>query len=158
MPYRSHVKLSIRAAAHEDLDALVRLYEQLYPEAERPAGVDDVGIWQAVEAMPGRTVLVAEFAKSPGHLVGTLDVTVMPNLPRRGEPVLLIENVVVDRPHRRAGVGRALMDAAMDIGKAAGCYKLQLPAADPEAFRFYEALGLEHAGRVYKRYWRSGPD
>ncbi len=151
------MKLSFRAAVRENLDALVRLYEQLHSEVERPAEVDDVGIWNAVQAMPGRTVLLAESPDSTGHLVGTIDVTVLPNLPRRGEPVLLIENVVVDQRYRRAGVGRALMDAGMDIGKTAGCYKLQSSAADREAFRFYEALGLEHGGRVYKRYWRCGP-
>jgi hypothetical protein len=87
------VDLTVRTAVRSDLDALLRLYAQLYPEVERPAGVDD------------------------------------------------------------AAVGRALMGAAMDVGGAAGCYKLQLPTANPEAFLFYEALGLERAGRVHKRYW-----
>ncbi len=143
------MSLTVRAAVRQDLDAVLRLYGQLYPEVERPADVDDAAVWDAVLAMPGRTVLVAEIGQ---HVVGTVDVSVVPNLARRGEPVLLVENVVVDDGHRRAGVGRALLDAAEAVGRAAGCYKLQLSAADDEAFRFYDALGLEHGGRVYKRY------
>lgn len=140
----------MRTAARQDLDALLRLYAQLYPEVERPTSVEDAAIWEAIQATPGRKVLVAELA---GRVVGTADVSVVPNLPRRGEPVLVVENVVVDDDHRRAGVGRALLAAADEIGRAAGCYKLQLAAADDEAFRFYEALGLECGGRVYKTYW-----
>lgn len=142
--------LTVRAAVREDLHALVALYAQLYPELQRPAGIDDGAIWDAGSATPGRKVLVAE---SEQHLIGTIDVSVVPNLPRRGEPVLLIENVVVDARHRRAGVGRALFAAAEEIGRGAGCYKLQLPAGNEPASRFYDALGLEHGGRVYKRYW-----
>ncbi len=144
------MNIVVRPAVLEDLAALVRLYGQLYPEVERPEGVDDVPIWRAMEATPGRRVLVAEL---DGQVIGTVDVSVVPNLPRRGEPALLVENVVVDESHRGRGVGRSLMAAAEDIGVAAGCYKLQLSAADPEAFRFYEALALQHGGRVYKRYW-----
>ena len=42
-------------------------------------------------------------------------------------------------------------------GDWAGGRLLQAPTqtGDEPAFRFYEALGLEHGGRVYKRYWQS---
>ena len=129
-----------------DLPALLRLYAQLYPEVERPTSVDDDAIWDAVAAIPGRTLLVAE---SGQHIVGTVDVSIVPNLPRRGEPVLLVENVVVDGEHRRAGVGRALLSAAEGIGRAADCYKLQLSAADAEVFPFYDAAGLARLVEAY---------
>ena len=129
---------------------MLRLYAQLYPEMERPAGLDDDAIWDAVAAIPGRTLLLAELEQ---NVVGTVDVSVVPNLARRADPVLLVENVVVDGSCRRAGVGRALLSAAEGIGRAAGCYKLQLSAADTEACQFYEALGLDRAGTVYKRYF-----
>ena len=142
--------MTVRAAVRQDLPALLRLYAQLYPEIDRPAAIDDEAIWNAIAATPGRTVLVAELEQ---QVVGTVDVSVVPNLPRRGEPVLLVENVVVDGDHRRAGIGRSLLAAAEKIGRAAGRYKLQLAAADEDAFRFYEALGLEQGGRTFKSYW-----
>ena len=52
----------------------------------------------------------------------------------------------------RAAVGRVLLDAARAHGRAAGCYKLQLSADDPQAFAFYEAAGLEAAARTYEQY------
>ena len=144
------MSVTVRAAVRRDLPALLRLYAQLYPEVERPAAIDNEAIWAAIAATPGRTVLVAELEH---QVVGTVDVSVVPNLSRRGEPVLLVENIVVDGDHRRAGIGRSLVAAAQEIGRAAGCYKLQLAAAEEEAFRFYEALGLELGGRTFKRYW-----
>ncbi|WP_309133428.1 GNAT family N-acetyltransferase [Cellulomonas sp.] len=145
------MSVTVRPAGRRDLPALLRLYAQLYPEVARPATVDDGAIWDAIEATPGRTVLVAEVAQG---VVGTVDVSVVPNLPRRGEPVLLVENVVVDVRHRRTGAGRALLAAAEELGRAAGCYKLQLAAADEDAFRFYESVGLRPGGRVYTTYLR----
>lgn len=107
-------------------------------------------MWDAIAATPGRTVLVAELEQV---VVGTADVSVVANLPRGGEPVLLVGNVVVDGDHRRAGIDRSLLAAAQEIGRAAGCYKLQLAAAEEGAFRFYKALGLEQGGRTFKSYW-----
>ena len=103
----------------------------------------------AIAATPGRSIYVAEVG---GVVVGTVDLTVLANMAHRGEPYLLVENVVVDHAHRRHGVGAALLEAAAALGRAAGCYKLQLSADDSNAFAFYEAAGWEHTARTYKRY------
>ena len=58
---------------------------------------------------------------------------------------------MVAAPHRRRGIARALIAEAERRARAAGCYKLVLSAEDPEAFRFYEAAGLEATARTYKR-------
>ncbi|MBM7804263.1 GNAT superfamily N-acetyltransferase [Geodermatophilus bullaregiensis] len=100
-------------------------------------------------ATPGRTVLLAELGGRP---VGTADVTVVANAARGGRPYLLVEKVVVDRAHRRAGVGRALLAAARTHGEAAGCYPLQVSADDPAASASYEAAGLRHTARTYERH------
>ncbi|WP_269757270.1 GNAT family N-acetyltransferase [Streptomyces sp. CNZ748] len=54
---------------------------------------------------------------------------------------------------QRRGVGRRLMEAAVDVGEAAGCYKVQLPAAD-EAYvhTFYEACGFRARAKGLRRY------
>jgi GNAT superfamily N-acetyltransferase len=94
-------------------------------------------------------VLLAEVG---GAAVGTVDLTVLANAARAGRPHLLAENMVVDRSHRRAGIGRALLAAARAHGAAASCYELPLSADDPQAFAFYEAAGLRPAARTYKTY------
>jgi GNAT superfamily N-acetyltransferase len=147
--------VTVRAAAHDDLADTVRLYRQLYPELDLQADAAVEAAWAATLATPGRTVLLAELG---GAVVGTADLTVLANAARAGRPYLLVENVVVDAGARRAGVGRALLAAARAHGEAAGCYKVQLSADDPEACDFYEAAGLRAAARTYKAYLGDAED
>ena len=141
--------MSVRPAVDEDFPAVRALYRQLYSDLDPPEDSAVVDAWAATLVTPGRTVLVAERA---GTVVGTADLTVLANVARDGRPYLLVENVVVEAAHRRSGVGRALLDAARAHGRAAGCYKLQLSADDPEAFAFYEAAGLAATARTYEQY------
>lgn len=139
----------MRNALIGDLPRLRMLHQQLYPEYditdERVAEAN----WRAIEETPGRSIYVAELGSL---IVGTADIAVLANLAHRGEPYLLVENVVVDRAYRRQGIGGALLDAAYEHARSAGCYKLYLSAADPDAFAFYEAAGWQHTARTYKRY------
>ncbi len=139
----------VRQAVIGDLARIRVLHGQLYPEH----GLTDerlaADVWRVITATPGRFIHVAEVG---GVVVGTVDVTVMANMAHRGQPYLLVENVVVDRGHRRQGVGAALLEAAAAVGRSAGCYKLQLSADDADAFAFYEAAGWQHTARTYKRY------
>lgn len=141
--------ISVRDAVPGDLPALVRLYAQLYPEFDVRQGAGTDAAWAATLAMPTRTVLVAEVDGAPA---GTADLTVLANVARASQPYLLVENVVVDRAHRRRGVGRALLEAARTHGAHHGCYKLQLSADDASAYAFYEAAGLRPSARTYKLY------
>src|SRR4051812_213292 len=127
----------------------MQLYRQLNPDDPEVPPNRAERVWRAMRDVPGREVLVAEVG---GRVVGTVDLTITPNLTRGARPVLIVENVVVDAEARRQGVGRLLLDEAAHRGRAAGCYKLQLSAADPEAFAFYEAAGLAGSARTYKRY------
>ncbi len=139
----------VRQAVSADLPRIRALHGQLYPEHGLTDERVAVDAWRLTAATPGRSIHVGEVG---GVVVGTVDVTVMVNLTHRGDPWLLVENVVVDRRHRRRGVGAALLEAAAAVGRAAGCYKLQLSADDGDAFAFYEAAGWQHSARTYKRY------
>ena len=141
--------VTVRAAVLEDLRRIRLLHEQLYPEHGPTDEHVAAEAWRVIAATPGRSIYVGEVG---GVVVGTVDETVMANLAHRGQPYLLVENVVVDHDHRRHGVGAALLGAAEAVGRAAGCYKLQLSADDSTAFAFYEAAGWEHTARTYKRY------
>jgi GNAT superfamily N-acetyltransferase len=141
--------VGIRAAVAADLPGLLALYRQLYAELDLRLSPVVRDAWTATLSASGRTVLVAE---RDGTLVGTVDLSVVPNAAHAGQPYLLVENVVVDAAWRGRGVGRRLLDAARDHGRAAGCYKLQLSADDEQAFAFYEAVGLRSSARTYKEY------
>jgi GNAT superfamily N-acetyltransferase len=141
--------VTVRSAGSSDLPALLALYLQLNPDDPAIDEHTAAATWTTIAGIPGRTVLVAEQA---AQILGTLEVTIVPNLTRGGRPVLLVENVVVDYAQRRRGLGRRLLEAAADIGREAGCYKLQLSTDVPEAFAFYESTDLNHTARTYKRY------
>jgi hypothetical protein len=125
------VSVTVREAVVDDLDAVHALYRQLYAELDLPLDDRVRRQWAETLGTPRRAVLVAELAGRP---VGTADVTLMPNA-ARARPYLIVEN------------------AARHGARAAGCYKLQLSAADDSAYSFYEASGMRHDGRTYKDFF-----
>ncbi|SDN35214.1 GNAT family N-acetyltransferase [Allokutzneria albata] len=141
--------VTVRTATAADLDALLGLYKEFNPEDPDLSIVDASAIW-AEMAGQGRIVLVAE---RDGVVAGTLDCAPFANLTRGGRPILNLENMVVGVGHRRQGIGRALIGAAVDLARELGCYKLQLLSADTEeAHAFYESCGFRHAARGYRFY------
>lgn len=141
----------VRRARAEDLPALRVLLAELH--AGDDPWDDDAAeaALDAILADSRRALLLAWEDDLPA---GTIDVVVVPNLTRGARPYAVIENVVVAARHRRRGIGRALMDAAVDHARASGCYKLQLISggARGEAHRLYEAAGLSDAFHGYRRY------
>jgi GNAT superfamily N-acetyltransferase len=67
------------------------------------------------------------------------------------EPFAVIAGLVVDRDHRRAGVGRALMDRAEIWARDRGCsiVRLASSATRKAAHRFYENLGYTNIKTQY---------
>jgi GNAT superfamily N-acetyltransferase len=140
----------VRAAERDDLPALLRLYRELHAEDPVVGEARAEAVWEQMGAQPGRTVLVAD---DGGEVVGTIDTFVAANLTRGARPILFVENVVVAAAHRRRGVGRLLLDAAKEIARAEGCYKIQLlSAADPPAPAFYESNGFRAIARGFRLY------
>lgn len=144
------MEITVRTAVERDLPVLLALYRELNPDdAALPPEVARAG-WERIAAQQGRTVLVAE---AGGAVVGTADSIVMPNLTRGGRGILFVENVVVAEAGRRRGVGRRLLDAMVDLAEEAGCYKVQLLAADDAyVHTFYEACGFEPLAQGFRRY------
>lgn len=140
---------TVRLATIADLARLRELHHQLYPEYEATDALTAEENWKTISETPGHFVYVAEMNSI---VVGAVDVVVLANMAHRGQPYLLVENVIVDSAHRRRGLGRVLLDAAFEHARSAGCYKLQLSAEDLDAFTFYEAAGWQHTARTYKRY------
>jgi GNAT superfamily N-acetyltransferase len=69
----------------------------------------------------------------------------VPNLSHVGRPYALVEDVVVDAAMRGQGYGEALMQRAIELARAGGCYKLALTSnkARADAHRFYQRLGFK---------------
>ena len=142
--------LVIRPATRDDVAVIVALL------ADDPLGaaredLDDPVTYDAaydrVVADPGQHLVVAE---REGTVVGTLQLSVIPGLSRRGATRSIIEGVRIARDERGSGLGTELVTWAVDESRRLGCTLVQLTsdASRTDARRFYERLGFtaSHVG------------
>lgn len=133
--------MEYREAQRSDLKEILNLYEQLNP-GEAPLSLKDADrIWDEVEQNRYIRYFVAE---ERGELASTCNICIVPNLTRGGRPYAIIENVVTSSVFRKRGIGRKIMQMAIDFAIKHNCYKVILlsGAARTEAHAFYESLGF----------------
>jgi len=145
----------VREAAVGDLEQLVCLYRELMdgdrPGAQPSESAAASPAMEAIMADPARHLLVATVGSK---VLGTVDLLIAPNLTHHCEPWAVVENVVVAARARRHGLGRALMSRAIEIARAAGCYKVQLMSGMQRgpAHAFYRSIGMEPRYQGFKIY------
>ncbi|MGW3913522.1 N-acetyltransferase family protein [Streptomyces sp. NPDC005070] len=142
--------LEIRAAVADDVPAIVAMLadDPLGAQRESP---DDLGPYlAALERLsrdPNQHLVVAV---RDGRIVGTLQLTVIPGLARRGATRSVIEAVRIHSAERGSGLGTELIEWAVEESRRQDCQLVQLTsdASRTEAHRFYERLGFEasHVG------------
>ena len=145
-------RVTIRAARRADLPAIVRMLadDELGMKRERltdPLPDSYYRAFDEIEADPNNTVLVAILNDA---VVGTLQLTFTPSLSYRGGCRATVESVRTAAPLRGQGIGRALMEHAIDLASRRPCVLMQLSThqSRTDAHRFYERLGFkaEHVG------------
>jgi len=141
------VPVALRRAGRADVTAIVDLIAADQLGASRD-GIRDAtdrtayeAAFAAIDADPAQLLVVAEAA---GRIVGTLQLTVIPGLARRGAPRAQIEAVRVADAFRGAGLGSAMLGWAIDEARRRGCALVQLTTdkSRADAHRFYERLGF----------------
>lgn len=142
----------IRDARRADLPAIVRLLAQDTLGAVREDPVSDRydAAFDAIEASTENRLLVAECG---GAVIGTFQLTIIPNLTLMGGPRAQIEGVRVDAALRGRGIGEAMMTWAVERAREAGCVLVQLTsnATRADARRFYERCGFTASHVGFKR-------
>jgi GNAT superfamily N-acetyltransferase len=142
--------LEIRAAGPDDVPAIVGMLAD-DPLGARRESPDDLTPYLAalerLSADPNQRLVVAV---REGRLVGTLQLSVIPGLSRRGATRSVIEGVRVHADERGSGLGTRLVEWAIEESRRAGCQLVQLTSdrSRTDAHRFYERLGFEasHVG------------
>lgn len=138
----------IRPAKPDDLPGVLALYRQLNPGDPVPEPSVAESAWTAILSSGLTTPFVADMA---GRLVSSCTLAIVPNLSRGARPYGVIENVVTDAGHRRTGLGRAVLHAALDKAWSADCYKVLLATGSrrESTLRFYEGAGFERDAKTY---------
>ncbi|WP_238010793.1 GNAT family N-acetyltransferase [Dactylosporangium sp. AC04546] len=141
--------MTIRPATRSDVPRIVALLadDALGAIRESPG---DLGPYEAafdaVAADPAQLLVVATTGdgEGDGEVVGTLQLTFIPGLARRGALRAQVEAVRVASSARGAGLGETLLRWAVQESRRRGAALVQLTsdAARPDAHRFYERLGF----------------
>jgi GNAT superfamily N-acetyltransferase len=147
--------LLLRRATAADLHPIIRLLSDDPISAGRgdvASTADEVAYAEALQRIiddPNNDVLVVE--NEHAAVIGTLQLTVIPGMARRGSARLLVEAVRVAGPQRSSGVGTTLMrwvveQAAIELKTP--LVQLTSDAARTDAHRFYRRLGFidSHVG------------
>ncbi|MBW3562265.1 MAG: GNAT family N-acetyltransferase [Actinobacteria bacterium] len=146
--------LDIREATSEDVPAIVRLLaaDQLGAHREDPTELADyLDAFERIETDPNNLLLVVE---DDGVVVGTLQLTFIPYLTYRGGWRAQVEAVRVAADRRGSGLGRQLMEWAVEQAEERGCHLIQLTSnkVRDDAHRFYESLGFAATHEGFKRH------
>lgn len=115
------------------------------------AMADHLAAFAAIDADPAHDLVVAVIE---GAVVGTLQVSYLPGLSRRGALRAQVEAVRVAAAHRSCGLGAAMLTWAVGEARRRGCALVQLTTDDAraDAHRFYERLGFAATHRGYKLF------
>ena len=143
-----------RRATPPDLPAIVRLLAedelgQRREEARLPLDHVYEQAFRAIDADPNQLLAVAV---EGGEVVGTLQLSFIPGLARKGAWRGQIEAVRIASSRRGSGLGGRMFEWAIGECRARGCRLVQLTTdrQRPDAHRFYERLGFVASHVGYK--------
>lgn len=142
--------LEIRPVAPDDLAAVVAMLADDPLGAQRESPDDLTPYREALQRLaddPNQHVVVAV---RENRVVGTLQLTIVPGLSRRGATRSIIEGVRIHGDERGSGLGTQLIQWAVDESRRQNCQLVQLTSdvTREDAHRFYERLGFtaSHVG------------
>ena len=136
-----------RRARRDDVPAIIAMLadDALGMSRERPGlplEQSYLDAFAAIDASPHQLLAVAE---RDGIVIGSLQLTFIPGLSRRGSWRCLVEAVRVAAHLRGTGIGARFMHWAIEEARRRNCRMIQLTTdkSRHDAHRFYERLGFK---------------
>jgi len=136
----------IRRARRHDLEAIIAMLADdplgaQREDSRRPLAQAYVDAFAEIDGDAKQHLTVATEGDS---VLGVLQLTIIPYLTYRGRRRALVEGVRVAKVARGRGLGRRLMQWAIDAARGEGCHLIQLTTDKrrPEALEFYRGLGF----------------
>jgi len=128
-------------ARKEHLPMILELYKQLILE-EIPIDIKMANeIWEKIENSGIKYFIAIE----NGIIISSCYLAIIPNLTRNGKSIGFIENVITDEKYRKKGIGKKVIEMAIEYGKQNNCYKIILQSnyKRKENHIFYEKCGFD---------------
>lgn len=146
-----------RIARAEDLPALVDMLadDALGQQREAPARPLSPRYQEAFDAIAADANNALIVCVQQDQPIGMLQLTFIPYLTYVGGWRALVEGVRVAATHRGQGIGRRLVEHAIEQARERGCVLVQLTTdkTRPDALRFYESLGFVASHEGMKRWF-----
>jgi GNAT superfamily N-acetyltransferase len=125
-----------------EIALLLELYKQLHSPNE--ITVDEIAaenVWSEINKYNIKYYI----AKDNGKIIGSCYICIIPNLTRGGKSIGFIENVITDKAYRRRGIGKKIIEKAVEYAKEQNCYKVILQSGNKrtDAHKFYESIGFD---------------
>lgn len=138
--------LHIRKATLDDLPAIVHLLADDFLGEKRecflnPLPQSYLEAFDEISHDNKNNLIVVE---SNQKIIGTLQMTFLINLTYQGSQYALIEGVRVNKSFRGMGVGRYMLEWAINYARQAHCQRIQLTTDKLRvgAFEFYKKIGF----------------
>ena len=141
----------VREATKSDLPVIEQLLKGLVNAIEDTEGIDTgiaIKTWERLLNNAGSYFLVAEREGTP---VGFINFMVRQTILHRS-PSALIDELVVAEEYRGKGVGKQLVQAAIEKCRQLGCCEIEVSTekTNIEAREFYEKCGFEERGMFFE--------
>lgn len=139
-------KLNIRKALHNDVPMIVKLLGNDELGALRELFQDPLpqtyyNAFAEIDADKNNYLMVVE---DGDKIIGTMQLTMITYLTYQGGKRAQIEGVRIDEDYRGKGVGKDMIEWAIDKARESGCHLVQLTTDKkrPKALEFYQKLGF----------------
>jgi GNAT superfamily N-acetyltransferase len=127
-------------ANRADLPQILELYQQLNPSHVDFSIEKANEAWDKIESSNTKYFV----AKDDGRIIASCYISIIPNLTFNGKSIGYLENVITDEKYRRRGIGKKIIEMAVQYAKENNCYKvvLQSGIGRSDAHAFYKAIGF----------------
>ena len=149
-------QISLRPARRDDVAAIIAMLadDHLGRARERIEDPLPALYYDAFDRLSGDPNIQLMVAEEGGHVVGCLQLCILPGLSSQGASRGLIEDVRVASDRRSRGIGEKLVQWAVDEARNKGCKLVELLTHHTrvDAQRFYERLGFvrSHVGMTIR--------
>ena len=137
----------IRKARPSDIPGIVTLLDELLASVEEKKGLTSSFLKRNLGSMMRMRSHYLFVAADGTRIAGFLNLHIRSTCIHAGTSGL-IDELIVGRAHRSAGLARRLVDAAVETCRKLGCSEVEVSTetSNKRALSFYESVGFERRG------------